>query len=153
MSNQEKLYNLLKEAFLLLDFGDRQLFARYNLTAPRFYALFHIDQEPGISSTQLSNRMFCDKSNATRIIKGLEAEGYVERKPHETDGRSLRLYLTDEGTAVCHTAINAHQTYNQTRLDCIVNLEQDSLIQGLTRLNRCLQTSLTTDKITNTDKS
>lgn len=151
MSNQEKLYNLLKEAFLLLDFGDRQLFTRYNLTAPRFYALFHINNEPGISSTQLSNRMFCDKSNATRIIKGLEAEGYVERQPHETDGRSLRLYLTDEGTAVCHQAINAHQAYNQARLDCIFNIERDNLIQGLTHLNRCLQASLITDNTTNTE--
>lgn len=145
MGNQEKLYNLLKEAFLLLDFGDRQLFTRYNLTAPRFYALFHINQEPGISSTQLSNRMFCDKSNATRIIKGLEAEGYVTRQPHETDGRSLRLYLTERGTAVCQQVIIAHQTYNQARLDCITDIEQGDLIQGLTALNRRLQEALIED--------
>jgi DNA-binding MarR family transcriptional regulator len=150
MGNQEKLYNLLKEAFLLLDFGDRQLFTRYNLTAPRFYALFHITQEPGISLTQLSNRMFCDKSNATRIIKGLEAEGYVNRQPHETDGRSLRLFLTDEGTAVCQKVIVAHQVYNQARLDCITDIEQGDLIQGLTHLNQRLQESLVTDKPINT---
>lgn len=142
MGDQEKLYNLLKEAFLLLDFGDRQLFSRYNLTAPRFYALYHINQEPGISSSQLSNRMFCDKSNATRIIKGLEAEGYVNRQPHETDGRSLRLYLTEQGTAVCQQVIKAHQTFNQIRLDCISELEQVNLIQGLTTLNQRLQTAL-----------
>ena len=146
MGNQEKLYNLLKEAFLLLDFGDRQLFTRYNLTAPRFYALFHIDQEPGISSTQLSNRMFCDKSNATRIVKGLEAEGYVIRKPHETDGRSLRLYLTEEGTAVCHQVITAHQAYNQARLDCVTAVERGDLIQGLTLLNQRLQNALVTNE-------
>ncbi len=143
MGDQEKLYNLLKEAFLLLDFGDRQLFTHYNLTAPRFYALFHINQEPGILSSQLSSRMFCDKSNATRIIKGLEAEGYVERIPHETDGRSLRLYLTEEGTAVCQQVIAAHQAYNQTRLDCISEIEQGNLIQGLSLLNQRLQESLT----------
>lgn len=150
MGNQEKLYNLLKEAFLLLDFGDRQLFTRYNLTAPRFYALFHITQEPGISLTQLSNRMFCDKSNATRIIKGLEAEGYVNRQPHETDGRSLRLFLTDAGTAVCQKVIAAHQTYNQARLNCLSDMEQGDLIDGLAHLNQCLQVSLSTDKTINT---
>ena len=150
MGNQEKLYNLLKEAFLLLDFGDRQLFTRYNLTAPRFYALYHITQEPGLSLTQLSNRMFCDKSNATRIIKGLEAEGYVNRQPHETDGRSLRLFLTDEGTKLCQQVIAAHQAYNQTRLDCITDVEQGDLIQGLARLNQRLQESLITNKTINT---
>lgn len=145
MGNQEKLYHLLKEAFLLLDFGDRQLFSRYNLTAPRFYALYHINQEPGISSSQLSNRMFCDKSNATRIIKGLEAEGYVMREPHETDGRSLRIFLTDEGTAVCQQVIASHQAYNQARLDCITDLEQENLIQGLIHLNQRLQEELMVD--------
>ncbi|MEJ2746677.1 MAG: MarR family transcriptional regulator [Anaerolineae bacterium] len=149
MGDQEKLYNLLKEAFLLLDFGDRQLFTRYNLTAPRFYALFHINQEPGISSTQLSNRMFCDKSNATRIIKSLEAEGYVTRQPHESDGRSLRLYLTEEGTAVCQQVIIAHQTYNQARLDCITDIERSNLIQGLIHLNQRLQETLTIDQTIN----
>ncbi len=151
MGDQEKLYNLLKEAFLLLDFGDRQLFTRYNLTAPRFYALFHITQEPGISLTQLSNRMFCDKSNATRIIKGLEAEGYVNRQPHETDGRSLRLFLTDQGTAICQQVILAHQAYNQDRLNCITDIEQGDLVQGLARLNQRLQESLATDKIINAE--
>ena len=149
MCNQEKLYNLLKEAFLLLDFGDRQLFTRYNLTAPRFYALFHITQEPGISLTQLSNRMFCDKSNATRIVKGLEAEGYVNREPHETDGRSLRLFLTPDGTAVCQKVIAAHQKFNQTRLDCISEIAQGNLINGLTLLNQQLQKALDIDEIYN----
>lgn len=142
MRDQDKLYNLLKEAFLLLDFGDRQLFSYYNLTAPRFYALYHINHEPGISSSQLSNLMFCDKSNATRIIKGLEAEGYVVREPHETDGRSLRIYLTESGTAVCQQAMVAHAAFNQTRLDCITEIEQGNLIQGLATLNQRLQNAL-----------
>jgi DNA-binding MarR family transcriptional regulator len=142
MCEQDKLYNLLKESFLLLDFGDRQLFSRYNLTAPRFYALFHLNNEPGISSTQLSERMFCDKSNATRIIKGLEAEGYVIREPHETDGRSLRVYLTEEGAVVFQQVRNTHQAYNQARLDCISEIQRGNLIQGLTILNQRLQESL-----------
>lgn len=147
MCDQDKLYNLLKESFLLLDFGDRQLFSRYNLTAPRFYALFHINNEPGLSSTQLSDRMFCDKSNATRIIKGLLAEGYVVRERHESDGRSLRLYLTDEGTAVFHQINTAHQAYNQARLDCITEIEKGNLIQGLTTLNQRLQETLTDSQL------
>lgn len=142
MCDQDKLYNLLKESFLLLDFGDRQLFSHYNLTAPRFYALFHINNEPGISFTQLSERMFCDKSNATRIIKGLLAEGYVIRKSHESDGRTRRIYLTDEGTAVFQRVNTAHQAYNQARLNCISETEQGNLIQRLTILNRRLQESL-----------
>ena len=142
MNNKERLYNLLKDTFFLLDDGDRRLFSRYNLTVPRFYAIFHIGEEPGISSSSLSDRMLCDKSNITRIVKGLEADGYVVRKPHETDGRSLRLYLTESGLAMREQVATAHQAYNDRRLQCISEIEQDNLIQGLNKLNQQLRQAL-----------
>lgn len=145
ISDQTALYNLLKESFLLLDFGDRVLFSRYNLTAPRFYALAHLGDEPGLSLKRLSQKMFCDKSNATRIFKGLEAEGYAERRNHETDGRSYRLVLTPLGETVRQQVIAEHEAYNQMRLDFISSTEQSSLNETLTKLNRHLQLSLDGD--------
>jgi DNA-binding MarR family transcriptional regulator len=137
--DKEKLYNLLKEAFLLLDFGDRQLFARYDLTISRYYALYHINETPGLSISQLSDGMFCDKSNATRVVKGLEKEGLVKREPHETDGRTLRLFLTPAGQEKLTIASAAHDAYNQTRLDSINDLIRCNLIDGLDILNERLR--------------
>ena len=142
MDEKEKLYNLLKETFILLDDGDRRLFGHYKLTPPRFYALTHINEEPGLSSSKLSERLLCDKSNVTRIVKGLEAEGLIIRKPHETDGRALRLYLTDLGGDVLIKVQQAHQTFNAHRLDCFDNLSQGDLLQNLTKLNESLSTTL-----------
>lgn len=139
---EERLYNLIKETFLLLEDGDRQLFGLYDLTVPRFYALFHIGNEPGISSSRLSERMLCDKSNVTRIVKGLEAEGYIVRKPHETDGRTLRLFLTEPGEMLRRQVVDAHTTYNQARLHYISKIEQDGLLQGLAKLNEHLLAAL-----------
>jgi MarR family transcriptional regulator, organic hydroperoxide resistance regulator len=137
--DKEKLYTLLKEAFLLLDFGDRQLFTRYDLTISRYYALYHIDEAPGLSISQLSDSMFCDKSNATRVVKGLEKDGLVIREPHETDGRTLRLFLTPAGKEILATAAVAHQTYNQARLNGINEVLRRNLIDGLDILNERLR--------------
>lgn len=142
MTNKELLYNLLKEAFFLLDDGDRQLMEQFHLSIPRFYALVHIADEPGISSSTLSERMLCDKSNITRLIKGLESDRYVERQPHETDGRAMRLYLTERGTAVYEQVLAAHQAYNNARMACVTEIEQDNLVDGLTKLNRRLRMAL-----------
>lgn len=142
MDTKEKLYNLLKETFILLDDGDRRLFGHYKLTSPRFYALTHINEEPGLSSSKLSDRLLCDKSNVTRIVKGLETEGFIVRKPHETDGRTLRLYLTESGSAVLAKVQQAHQTFNAYRLDCLDDLSQGDLLQNLTRLNQSLLSAL-----------
>jgi len=142
MSATDTLHAILATTFLLLDDGDRRLFGRFQLTAPRFYALFHIGNEPGITSSQLSIRLLCDKSNATRILRGLEAEGLIERKPHETDGRSMRLYLTEAGKAVREQVAAAHQAYNQARLGCLDPMEQEELIRCLTKLNESLKANL-----------
>lgn len=142
MSDVEHLYNLLKETFFLLDDGDRRLFSQYELSSPRFYALSHIAAEPGISLSQLSDHMLCDKSNITRIIRGLEGDGYLERKPHETDGRSLRLYLTEKGTAVYQTVNLAHKAYNDQRLQRLASPQQQALEQHLTTLNHSLRALL-----------
>ncbi len=142
MCDKELLYNLIKETFLLLDDGDRRFFRKFDLTVSRYYALYHIGGNPGISFSQLSDRMVCDKSNVTRIVKGLEAAGYVTREPHETDGRTLRLYLTEEGTAVYQQAAIAHKSYNEDRLSCLNNIQHENLIDGLARLNEYMRTDL-----------
>lgn len=149
MGDKEKLYNLLKETFILLDDGDRRLFNHFALTPPRFYVLLHVSEEPGISSSNLSDRMLCDKSNVTRIVKGLEAEGYLIRKPHETDGRSLRLFLTESGEEILGQVQSAHKNYNKNRLDCIESNEQTLLLKHLSKLHDSLLTILTDNNGTN----
>ena len=142
MSEKERLYNLLKETFILLDDGDRRLFNQYNLTPPRFYVLLHISEEPGISSSDLSLKLLCDKSNVTRIVKGLESIGYLEKKPHESDGRTQRLYLTPAGEAICDEVNSAHIAYNAARLSSVDEFMEDTLIKNLTRLQASLRASL-----------
>lgn len=136
------LYNLLKQTFILLDDGDRRLFGQYNLSPTRYYALLHISEKPGLSSSELSDRLLCDKSNVTRIVKGLEDTGYILRKPHETDGRTLRLYLTEQGKFVCAEISTAHQTYNEHRLSCVSEISQGNLLENLSLLNDSLQKEL-----------
>lgn len=144
MADATLIYNLLKEVFFLIDDGDRQLFNQYNLSVPRFYILWHLGNEPGISSRRLSELMICDKSNITRLSKGLESDGLVVRQPHESDGRALRLYLTETGETVREQALSAHLSYNSQRLstECSVD-DPDSLQEQLLCLKDSLMAQLT----------
>lgn len=142
MATPQQLYGLINEIYLILDDGDRRLLSEFNLSSTRFYALVHIGERPGISSSRLSQLLICDKSNATRIIKGLEADGLVYRRPHETDGRSLRLFLSDSGAALRKKAIDAHRQYTRSRFLEIPADEQETLTQGLLDLKRSLRQDL-----------
>ncbi len=136
------LYNTLNEIFLLLDDGDRRFFGNYDLSSSRYYALFHLLEQPGISFSDLSNLMLCDKSNITRIIKGLESEGLVIRRPHETDGRTLRLFLSEDGAALCKKAKAAHHHYNRERFSDLEENNKDNLLEGLQQLKSSLRARL-----------
>lgn len=138
MDEAYSLYSLLKESFLLLDFGDRRLFEQYGLTVPRYYALYHIAGSPGTSPTHLSNLMFCDKSNITRLLQGLEADGYIERRSHEHDRRVQRLYLTESGAMLQGLVAGAHNRYVADRLCTLEAGERGRLAATLQRLNHSL---------------
>jgi DNA-binding MarR family transcriptional regulator len=136
------LYDLIKESFLLLDFGDRRFLEAYGLTVSRYYALTHIAADPGLSPSRLSNRMFCDKSNITRLLQSLEADGYVERQAHERDGRLHRLYLSPAGTRLQQEIRTAHEAYISRRLRALEPDQVDQLSGALHRLNHQLALDL-----------
>lgn len=142
MSDKVRLYDLIKESFLLLDFGDRLFLEQFSLTVPRYYALIHIAGEPGLSPSHLSQCMFCDKSNITRLIHGLESDGLVERRPHEHDGRSYRLFLTPAGKALQQEASEAHRRYVNERLRILEECRANEIADVLIHLNGHLSREL-----------
>lgn len=142
MANAMQIYNLLKELFLLLDDGDRRLLSEFNLTVPRYYILVHLGEEPGISSRQLSDYLICDKSNITRLVKGMVADGLVEKKPHESDGRAYRLYLTNEGERIRQQTESLHTGYTIQRLNSCTGQEQDNLEAYLYKIKDTLEAEL-----------
>lgn len=142
MTGRGQLYDLIKESFLLLDFGDRGLFDQFGLSISRYYALHHIAANPGLSPSRLSQLMFCDKSNITRLLQSLESESYIERRQHEQDGRVQRLYLTDQGLRLHDKACAAHCGSIEERLATLSEPTSEQLATTLTQLNRSLAATL-----------
>jgi DNA-binding MarR family transcriptional regulator len=142
VNGNSTLYDLIKETFLLLDFGDRRILEQFRLSVPRYYALTHIATEPGISPSQLSRYMFCDKSNITRLLQSLEDGGLVERRPHTQDGRVHRLFLTTNGEALYRGAAEAHRQAVTHRLATLDGDESRRVAKFLVTFNRSLSEGL-----------
>jgi DNA-binding MarR family transcriptional regulator len=141
MENEVNLYTTLKEIYLSIDNGDRQLLEGYNLSVPRFYLLKHIAENPGISLTHLARLMLTDKSNITRLIKSVENDGLVCKEKHETDGRALCLHLTEAGSALIARAISAHQSFTARRFSPI-NEHADGILSELVEIKHMLERQL-----------
>ncbi len=99
-TGQFTLYQTLKAIFLHIDNHEKALLGKFDLTVARFYTLMHIYNHPGINYMDLTDLMLCTKSNTTRVVRGLQLDGFVERRDHPNDGRSYQLYLTLRGEAL-----------------------------------------------------
>lgn len=130
--NPAEIYTLIKEIFLILDEGDNYLFSQHGLSVTRFYALHHLSSQPGLSLRDLSDLMLTDKSNVTRFVRTLESDGLIKRQQHESDGRSLRLFLTSNGEALYEKVHAEHTLFNQMRFaTSLEDVEDHNVIEVL----------------------
>lgn len=51
----------------------------------------------GITQKELAERLHKDQTNVARMLFKLEKKEFIYRVVHETDRRSLRVYLTPKG--------------------------------------------------------
>lgn len=137
MNEEKNLYALLKEIYFQIDNGDRLLLESFNLSVPRFFLLQHIEENPGISLTRLSTLMLTDKSNITRLIKGVVSEGLVRKERHATDGRSWSLFLTDLGNELLSGAEAAHDAFIKKRFSP-VKVRENGLLRELREVKMVL---------------
>lgn len=76
----------------------------YNEEAKKFestmavgFTLLSIDPKTGTPSTALGPKMGMEATSLSRILKRMEEQGLIERKPNPKDGRGVLIYLTDYG--------------------------------------------------------
>jgi len=56
--------------------------------------------EDGLKSSEVADRAWSSPGTVTAVVNTLVRDGFVERKPDETDRRIVRLYITEQGRAV-----------------------------------------------------
>lgn len=68
---------------------------------PSFGAvLVPLFEEDGLRLGELATRAGLTKQTLTTLIRRIEAQGYVERRPDPRDGRAARLFLTRKARAL-----------------------------------------------------
>jgi len=137
--NENQLYEDLVKTYLLLSDGDRRFFSKFRMSQARFFALVSINNFPGISLTTLSDQLLCTKGNTTRILKGLEKDGFLVRELDNTDRRVFQLKLTELGQKILGQLLIAYQLFNQERFKSISIKEKEELMQLIQKLNRFLE--------------
>ncbi|MBN3726802.1 GNAT family N-acetyltransferase [Burkholderia sp. Ac-20379] len=75
----------------------RESLADSDLAPSAVHTVLEVGASPGINAKELAGRLRLDKSNTSRQISRLEADGLIERRVSDGDARSSDLYLTAGG--------------------------------------------------------
>ncbi|MDO3678883.1 MarR family winged helix-turn-helix transcriptional regulator [Paenibacillus ehimensis] len=72
----------------------------FGITVDQWEILVILWEKEGITQKELAERLYKDQTNIARMLFKLEKKGFVHRVTHETDRRSLRVYLTPKGREI-----------------------------------------------------
>ncbi len=116
-------------------------FARFKdkeLVKPgRFPALAIIHLNPGISQSALGRAIARDKSTVSPLIKDLQKNGLISRKPSANDRRSVTLVLTKKGERVLDR-LHARALEHEEDLDKVIGASKSRLVGMLDKITGSL---------------
>jgi DNA-binding MarR family transcriptional regulator len=75
----------------------RQLLAPMGLTISQYTALSVFCSSGGLSNAKLAERTMVSPQAANELIKGMEKNGWIVRKPDPNHGRIIQINLTNDG--------------------------------------------------------
>lgn len=71
--------------------------SKFDSTMATGFTLLSIDPEKGTPSTALGPKMGMEATSLSRILKTMEKNNLIERRPNPQDGRGVLIHLTDFG--------------------------------------------------------
>ena len=75
--------------------------------------LFFLQQNTGLSLTQISQGLMLENPTVTGLIDRLEKSGYVKRSDHPNDRRVYLVHLTEKGNKVAKKALPIVKKLNE----------------------------------------
>jgi len=108
----------------------------WGLNNAQFDVLAHVGVAEGITQQELADSLLVTKGNVTQLLARMEERGLILRR---REGRTNRLFLTDEGRRLFAEVVPAHEALIDERLSVLSQGEQAQLHELLRKLDRALR--------------
>jgi DNA-binding MarR family transcriptional regulator len=132
-------------AFLLVDAArlQRTLFDRrvrkLGFTRTQWLVLRRLDEQPGVSQSELADMLEVERATAGRLIDKLEEYGWLERRPDGSDRRINRIFMTELGRKIHDRIGPIAEAMVEEELSGLTRQEREQLTDLLLNVKRRLQ--------------
>ena len=107
----------------------------YGLNYAQFDVLAHVGAAEGCKQKELGESLLVTKGNVSHLIDQMERRGLISRRQ---EGRTNRLYLTEEGRRLFEEVVPAHEDLVHQQMSALPEEEQAQLHELLRELDRSL---------------
>ncbi|MET0312491.1 MAG: MarR family transcriptional regulator [Burkholderiaceae bacterium] len=97
-------------------------FKPFGLTPPQAFLLRLVLARPGLRQLEIAEELTISRPTATRLIDGLQALGFVERRDPDHDNRHWEVHPTRAAEAI-HAGINTASGQVTQRIQKLVGRE------------------------------
>ena len=107
----------------------------HDLNYAQFDVLAHVGAAEGSRQKELGASLLVTKGNVSHLVDQMERRGLVSRRQ---EGRTNRLYLTEEGRRLFEEVVPAHEDLVHQQMSALSEEEQAQLHELLRELDRSL---------------
>ena len=129
---QRKITKIAREAGALTV----QAMKREGVGAAEFDFIHLLRHHPGLTQSQVREKLGVDKGAAARRAASLEAKGYLVRRPNPADGRSRLLYATEKADSLRNSKAQIETAFYEWLLEELPEAERAAFCRTLDALYR-----------------
>jgi DNA-binding MarR family transcriptional regulator len=104
------------------------------LTLAQYVALAELDAQPGVTGASLARSCLVTPQAMMVVLKAMQEQGLIERRPHPRHPNVLEIHLTDVGREALEAARQLAGPVEQRVRDSLTRQEQKTLRALLARV-------------------
>ena len=105
-------------------------FKEYDLTRGQYLYLIRICENPGIIQEKLAEMIKVDRTTASRAIKKLEANGFIEKRIDSANRKIKRIFPTEKGNEISPNISRENEHSERVALQGLSE-EEATVLSGL----------------------
>ena len=105
-------------------------FKEFDLTRGQYLYLIRICENPGISQEKLAEMIKVDRTTASRAIKKLEANGFIEKRIDSANRKIKRIFPTEKGNEISPNISRENEHSERVALQGLSE-DESALLLGL----------------------
>lgn len=104
------------------------------LDLPSYDVLSAVFRFPGLTQTELADKLLVGRSNLSMLLPDMEKQGVLRREPDENDKRIRRVFLSAKGEKQARKGVKIQVLLIEHMMDSISDTECDAIGESMRKV-------------------